>query len=392
MKVALLSDCYLPRLGGIEVQVHDLAAALRAAGHEVEIFTATPGAEGARGGAVDIVDGVPVHRLALPLPWGLPVNPFAPAELRRRLWRGGFDVAHVHTGLVSPFAWDCARVAVASGMPVAMTWHCMIHGSQRVFRATRFVAGWATAGVAMSAVSRAAAAPIRDVLGERTPITVLPNGIDVARWRPVQRVVDRSAARADGAVRVVTAMRLAGRKRPVPLLKLVAAARAMMPTGSDLHLVVYGDGPDRAKVLDYVARQGHSSWVSLPGRVTRDELRAAYADADLYLSPARLESFGIAALEARTAGLPVLARSGSGVGEFVIDAVNGSIADDDSAMAAAVVALATDPERRATMTAYNLDHEPVQSWPHVVDLAVGEYDRAIRASASSRSSRPRRTR
>lgn len=385
MKVALLSDCYLPRLGGIEVQVHDLAAALTAAGHEVEIFTATPGTGGTRGGDIDIVDGVPVHRLALPLPWGLPVNPLAPKELRRRLSRGGFDVAHVHTGLVSPFAWDCARVALASRMPVAMTWHCMIHGSQRMFRAARFVASWARAGVAMSAVSQAAAAPIREVIGDLAPITLLPNGIEVSRWRPDERVVDRSAARADGAVRVITAMRLANRKRPLPLVKQVAAARAMLPTGADLHLVVYGDGPDRRKVLDYLARHGHSSWVSLPGRVTRDELRDAYADADLYVSPARLESFGIAALEARTAGLPVVARSGSGVGEFVADGVNGLIAVDDSAMTAGIAALATEPERRARMTAYNLDRPPEQSWPHVVDLAVGEYERAIRSARRQRS-------
>ena len=36
----MLTDCYLPRLGGIEVQVHDLATRLVAAGHEVEVFTA----------------------------------------------------------------------------------------------------------------------------------------------------------------------------------------------------------------------------------------------------------------------------------------------------------------------------------------------------------------
>ena len=41
VKVALLSDCYLPRLGGIEVQVHDLAHHLTRAGHTVEVFTAT---------------------------------------------------------------------------------------------------------------------------------------------------------------------------------------------------------------------------------------------------------------------------------------------------------------------------------------------------------------
>ena len=43
MRVALLSDCYLPRLGGIEVQVHDLAHRLAAAGHDVEVVTATAG-------------------------------------------------------------------------------------------------------------------------------------------------------------------------------------------------------------------------------------------------------------------------------------------------------------------------------------------------------------
>ena len=56
--------------------------------------------------------------------------------------------------------------------------------------------------------------------------------------------------------------------------------------------------------------------MSLPGRIARDELSARYAAADLYVSPSALESFGIAALEARTwtAGRGAVR---SGVGEFV---------------------------------------------------------------------------
>ena len=81
MKVALLSDCYLPRLGGIEVQVHDLAAQLTSRGHHVEVFTATPGTHGERHGATEVVDGITVHRMALRLPWDLPVNPLAPLTL-----------------------------------------------------------------------------------------------------------------------------------------------------------------------------------------------------------------------------------------------------------------------------------------------------------------------
>ncbi|MSX95581.1 MAG: glycosyltransferase, partial [Actinobacteria bacterium] len=55
MKIALISDCYVPRLGGIEMQVHDLARHLQLAGHEVVVVTTTAGP--------DVVDGVSVHRV-----------------------------------------------------------------------------------------------------------------------------------------------------------------------------------------------------------------------------------------------------------------------------------------------------------------------------------------
>jgi glycosyltransferase involved in cell wall biosynthesis len=153
VKIALLSDCYLPRLGGIEVQVHDLATRLIGRGHEVVVFTATPGSQGERGGFVDEVDGVPVHRLALRMPFELPVNPLAPRLLRRQLSSGGFDVAHVHMGVVSPFAVDCTRVTVGLGLPTAMTWHCMLDRLEPVLRAAGYVRRWAARGVVMSAVS-----------------------------------------------------------------------------------------------------------------------------------------------------------------------------------------------------------------------------------------------
>ncbi|MDN5790721.1 MAG: glycosyltransferase, partial [Micrococcales bacterium] len=181
VKVALLSDCYLPRLGGIEVQTHDLAHHLAGLGHDVAVFTATPGAGGERHGAVTLEDGIPVHRLAARVPWELPVNPFAPRELRRRLVEGGFDVAHVQTGIVSPFAWDCTRVTLGLGLPTAMTWHCMLAPVVTLFGVAGFVRRWARRGVAMSAVSEVAAEPLRALVGGAGQVGVLPNGIDVSR-------------------------------------------------------------------------------------------------------------------------------------------------------------------------------------------------------------------
>lgn len=369
MKVALLSDCYLPRLGGIEVQTHDLAQQLIAAGHEVEVFTATPGPGGERHGVVTVVDGVSVHRLATRLPWDLPVNPWAPPELRRRLVSGGFDVAHVQTGVVSPFAWDATRVTVGLGLPTALTWHCMLSGVAPLFRTARFVRRWAEAGVAMSAVSSVAAAQLRAIVGEERQVGVLPNGIDVSRWAvgPVER--------KPGPLRLVTAMRLAARKRPVPLLEVVRRAEALAGAGS-LSLTILGEGPDRRRVEAHV-RARDLSWVRLPGRVSRDELRAVYAASDVYLSPSRLESFGIAALEARTVGLPVIGRTGSGVGEFVRHGVNGFVVGGDTEMAHTIARLAADPAEASRMRAWNVEHPPEQDWPKVVGLAVREYQRAI---------------
>jgi len=384
VKIALLSDCYLPRLGGIEVQVHDLAARLIGRGHEVVVLTATPGMHGERGGYVDEVDGVAVHRLALRLPFELPVNPLAPRLLRQRLAEGEFDVAHIHMGVVSPFAVDCARVTTGMGLPTAMTWHCMLGALEPVFRATRYVRRWASRGVAMSAVSAVAAEPLQRIVGSEGVVNVLCNGIDVDRWAgPADEVPERDAG---NGVRVVAAMRLAARKRPMPLLRIMVRVRALVPTETAISLEILGDGPDRGRLERFIETHDMRGWVRLSGRVSRDEVRATYAAADIYVAPAPLESFGIAALEARTVGLPVVGRLGSGLEEFVKDGLNGYLAADDDAMAGSIARLIIDDELRGSMAAYSRSTPPEQSWAHILDGAEAEYRRAIALAGSARGS------
>lgn len=372
MKVALLTDCYLPRLGGIEVQTHDLAAQLRARGHEVEVFTATPGDRGERHGFVEDVDGVPVHRMAIRLPWQLPVNPFAPPEVRRRLAAGGFEIAHVHMGVVSPFATDLAGVALGLGMPTAITWHCLMERSQPVFRALGHARRWGARGAALSAVSGVAAASVQAVVGRGAEVRVFPNGIDTALWRPPVREV-----RAPGTpVEVVAAMRFAARKRPLAVLEVAARARDLAGGARPMRLTLYGEGPERGRLERFAQRHDMADWVSLPGRVGRDALRERYWDSDVYLTPARLEAFGIAALEARTAGLPVVARLDTGVGDFVVDGVNGLLGADDEALSRGLARLLTDARLRDDIATHNRDVAPDQDWPSVAALAEDEYRRA----------------
>lgn len=372
MKVALLSDCYLPRLGGIEVQVHDLATQLRARGHDVEVFTATPGTHGERHGFVEVVDGTTVHRMALRLPWELPVNPLAPPEVRRRLREGGFDVAHVHMGVVSPFATDMADAALAVGVPTAITWHCLVERSRPLFRLTGHARRWHRRGGVLSAVSRVTAESVRGIVGGNPEVAVLPNGIDVSHWEPPHPRVTPPGE----PVRVVAAMRFAARKRPVAVLEVARKAREIVPADVPFTLDLMGEGPERRRLERYAAAHDMASWVRLPGRVSRDELRRRYWESDLYLTPARLEAFGIAALEARTAGLPVLARTGTGVADFVEDGVHGVLAPDDDALAEALAHLVVDTRLRATIARHSATTPPPQSWSAVLDLVEAEYQRA----------------
>ena len=95
--------------------------------------------------------------------------------------------------------------------------------------------------------------------------------------------------------------------------------------------------------------------------------------ADAYVAPARLESFGLAALEARCAGVPVVAMAASGVTEFVRHDVEGLLAADDADAARLLHVLATDPERRERIRRHNVDTDPQVTWPQVLAETLRQY-------------------
>ena len=148
----------------------------------------------------------------------------------------------------------------------------------------------------------------------------MPNGIDVDAWR-----IPHVAGDPDD-VRLVAVMRLAPRKRTMPLVQMVEDASRQLPPGRRVRLTLVGDGPVAAQVRRRIERHGlsyGSCIVDLAGRLTPEQVRATLGASDAFIAPARLESFGIAALEARTAGLPVLAYTGTGIATFVRDEQEG---------------------------------------------------------------------
>lgn len=397
MRIALISDCFAPRLGGIETQVQGLATVLAERGHEVLVVTETP--EGSLGRSRGVVGGVRTWRLASPFLGNVPINPLSGPALEDAM--RGADVVHIHTGVVSPFAWHAGMIAARRGIPAVMTWHCVLDPGAGILRASGFPAWLARHGVQHNAVSAMAARLVQRAVGEAGEVRVVHNGVDLSAWRAVaearlnggpetrakhgegkqaseNRPDDGRNSRSHAArpIQVVSARRLAPRKRNRALIETVARARAL--SGVDAHLTIFGDGPLRSSLLRLAERRGWG-WLDLPGRRTPAQLRTACRTADIYLSVSRKEAFGIATLEARAAGLPVVSPAGTGSDDFIVDGVDGLLGGSDDDVARRLAQLLEDDALRERITAHNAAVAPEEGWPVIAAQTEAEYARAIAA-------------
>ena len=369
MRILHVTDLYRPDVGGIELFVEDLAQRQAAAGHEVTVLTATAGQRGSEDRTAP--DAVRVVRI----PSRPPLHPLVTPEAIEIALTGGYDVVHAHLSVLSVFATLVARATDEAGIPTVTTVHSMWGGRRPVVQAVRVLADWSRANIVWTTVSRVAAADMVGLVPRDATVHVVPNAVDVGWWRA--GVDTTPGARP---VTFVSVMRLAPRKRPFALLSMLERARAEVPADVPLRAFVVGDGKLAHRMEREVRTRGLGGWVTLLGRRTRPEIRALYAEADVFVAPAQQESFGIAALEARAAGLPVVAMRAGGVGEFVRHGVEGLLCRDDEAMGAALARLAVDGDVRAAMAAYNRAHPPTCDWPRV----VGDFD-GVYAGACQRA-------
>ena len=373
MRITHISDCYLPRLGGIEVQVTELTRRQAEQGDDIHVLTATPGEDVRKG--TEIIDGVTVHRVTARMPFELPVHPRTRKALSPLLLQHKPDVVHVHLGAVSPFAWGGIRAAVKAGVPVLATVHSIWGKASRAgYRALDGLRDYSDRGVQPAAVSRVAADLIAQALHYSGEVFITPNGVDLADWSPQ----GRAPGEVGSPTTFVTAMRLAPRKRSQPLLEMFAAAQQLAGPQHPMRLLVAGDGPHRARLEKYVHSHGLTDSVTFLGRLSRPDLHQLYLRSDVFVQPSIKESFGLAALEARTSGLPIVARSQTGLSEFVRDGLEGLLAVDDHGMAAAMALLASDAVLREEITRHNVATPPAQIWPEVLAGLRRDYQRLMR--------------
>lgn len=173
-------------------------------------------------------------------------------------------------------------------------------------------------------------------------IIVLPNGVDVKRFRPatpLEKAEAKSALDLSDEICVIgTIARLVSRKGIDVLLRAFRA----LGQGRSAQLLIVGDGPLRDELCGLARQLGIESSVSWLGLQAHPDkwLRAM----DVFAFPSRLEGIPNAVLEAMASGLPIVATKIGGVIDLIQDEVTGLLVppDDSDALAAALIRLMKD--------------------------------------------------
>jgi glycosyltransferase involved in cell wall biosynthesis len=332
--------------GGAELQLRLL---LRHLPVDAEVVTLTnPGAVAAGLTA----DGVPVTHLGMGGNRDLAALP----RLVRLIRAGGYDLVHTHLYRALVYGRIAARLAGVRA--VVATEHSLGEAQMENRPLTAGVRGLYLAterlGRATVAVSPSVATRLERWGVPRERIHVVPNGIDVDRFRfdPAERArARRDLGLPDGACVV------GGVGRLVPGKRFDTAVRALALLPGDCRLLLVGAGPHEPELRRVARAAGVAGRVvfagerpGLPDGSPGPALPSLLCAMDVLVSPSPDEAFGLAVVEAAASGLPVLYSACPALEDLPADAAPGCrrVRGGPEEFAAAVAAVrAAGPRRHA---------------------------------------------
>ena len=163
------------------------------------------------------------------------------------------------------------------------------------------------------AVSKAAERMLQLHHGVNKPVTVIENTVF---QQP--HVATQARQLPTGRLMLGAAGRLVSRKNFAVLIEAVALLRAQ---GCDVGLQIAGTGPDTEKLQQQIQRLQLQEYIALLGFV--QDMDGFYQQCDVFVCPSIWESYGLVAIEAFAAGLPVVGAHTDGLPEVVSNGVNG---------------------------------------------------------------------
>ncbi len=387
MKILLMTNTYLPHVGGVAKSVEAFACEYRRVGHDVLIiapeFPDMPPVE------KDVVR-VPAMRrfnhsdfsVRLPIPAHMQdaVNSFKP------------DIIHSqHPFLLGASA---MRLASGNGIPIVFTHHTMYEqythyfpGDSDILRRTvaEIATGYANLCHQVFAPSESLAAIIRE-RGVTAPVDVVPTGVPLEQFE-----------RGDGAgLRAVLGIPAnaflighVGRLTPEKNLEFLAESVAsFMRTHADAHFLVVGSGPSLEAIQQLFRRAEIDDRLHTPGALTGPFLVSAYKAMDAFAFASQTETQGMVLTEAMAASTPVIAVDATGVRDVVTDGENGFLLSTESELEF-VAALdryrAQSPTARKRMQQAAAETARAYSLEASAQKALRLYQRTIQAGYAHKS-------
>lgn len=297
----------------------------------------------------------------------------------------GLDVIHSHT----PFVLGRVARSLARRLrvPLVFTHHTLYHEYVHYALFARRVARWwvwhhvaryCRDADLVIAPSEAVARQVREGYGVRTPVEVIPSGVDLRLFEASER--DRGWLRRTFGLPppsrlLVNVGRLTLEKNPGLLLSAFARLAA---EEADAYLVLVGEGPERPTLERRAFELGLAKRVVFTGRQPPERVADALLASDLFVITSYTETQGLVVAEALAAGLPVVLVDSPPLTETVRDGVEGLVVPGEAqALAAACRRLLNDPELRRRMSSAARERARELSLPVAVDHLLAAYELVV---------------
>jgi glycosyltransferase involved in cell wall biosynthesis len=368
MRIALMTETFLPNVNGVVTTLCRLLEHLRERGHEALLF-APDGSPTSYAGA----EVVPMRGMPLPRYPELRLTPPQPG-VTARLRRFRPDIFHL-AGLVALGTTGCFA-ARRVGATLVGAYHTDFpaysahYGLGFLRDAAYSYLRWVHNNCALTLCPSRATLNDLKAHGFRR-LRLWGRGVDTVRFHPRHRSEAwRAAIGVQPDERVLLYV---GRLAPEKRLDVLAEAVTRLP---HTRLVLVGDGPARAPL----AQRLHGLPVHFAGYLHGQDLATAYASADMFVFPSDTETFGQVIQEAMASGLPVVAARAGGAADLVQPGVTGALFAPGSAgdLYSEAISLLEQPELRAEMSLASRAAAEARAWDRVLDQLLAHYGAAIR--------------
>jgi len=329
MKIVMVTNTYLPHVGGVAKSVDTFSRFFRQKGHQVWIV-APEFAEAAD----DEADVLRVPAIQNFNGSDFSVSLAVPPAVSHRLKRAGPDLIHSH----HPFLLgdSALRLSASLEIPLVFTHHTMYeHYTHYVpvgaLKLKRIAVEMAVEYCNLCDQLIAPSESVEQILRQRgvvAPMKAIPTGIDLQQFRHGDGAAARQrlAIPADAFV-LGHVGRLAEEKNCVFMCRWMCAFLKGTP---DAYGLVVGAGPCRKAMEELGRAAGVESRMIYAGTLTGQTLVDAYHAFDLFAFASKTETQGMVLAESMSAGVPVVALDAPGVREVVEDARNGCLVCEET--------------------------------------------------------------